>query len=326
MRLGLNLGYSGSPLGIDLSLVQEADRLGFHSVWSAEAYGSDAVTPICWVAAQTEPHQGRHRDHADPGAHAGADGDDRDDARPALRRPLPPGLGRVGPAGRRGLARRAVRQAAGADARVRGDRPGGLAARAAGRAPRASTTRSRTRAPTRPGSASRSSPSCTAAPTSRSTSPRSARRTWRWPPRSPTGGCPCSSRPSACRCRPRVARRRASRRRRRQVARALRRRAHGARRARRRRPGLPRRRQAAARAVRRRHGRARRRTSTTIWSRRYGYEDAAERDPGPLPRGQEGRGRGRGAGRARRRGRAVRAAGADPRAAARAGRARASPR
>jgi F420-dependent oxidoreductase-like protein len=54
MRLGLNLGYSGSAMGMDLSLVQEADRLGFHSVWSAEAYGSDAVTPLTWVAARTE--------------------------------------------------------------------------------------------------------------------------------------------------------------------------------------------------------------------------------------------------------------------------------
>ena len=54
MRLGLNLGYSGSTMGIDLSLVQEADRLGYHSVWSAEAYGSDAVTPITWVGARTE--------------------------------------------------------------------------------------------------------------------------------------------------------------------------------------------------------------------------------------------------------------------------------
>src|SRR5262249_61338911 len=54
MRLGLNLGYSGSSMGLDLSLVLEADRLGYHSVWSAEAYGSDAVTPIAWVAARTE--------------------------------------------------------------------------------------------------------------------------------------------------------------------------------------------------------------------------------------------------------------------------------
>jgi F420-dependent oxidoreductase-like protein len=54
MRLGLNLGYSGSAMGMDVSLVQEADRLGYHSVWSAEAYGSDAVTPLTWVAAHTE--------------------------------------------------------------------------------------------------------------------------------------------------------------------------------------------------------------------------------------------------------------------------------
>jgi F420-dependent oxidoreductase-like protein len=54
MRLGLNIGYSGSHLGINLPLIQEADRLGFHSVWSAEAYGSDAVSTIAWVAAQTK--------------------------------------------------------------------------------------------------------------------------------------------------------------------------------------------------------------------------------------------------------------------------------
>ena len=53
MRLGLNLGYSGSALGLNIPLVQEADRLGYHSVWSAEAYGSDAVTTITWVAALT---------------------------------------------------------------------------------------------------------------------------------------------------------------------------------------------------------------------------------------------------------------------------------
>ncbi len=54
MRLALNLGYSGSQLGIDMALIQHADRLGFHSCWSAEAYGSDAVSTIAWVAAQTK--------------------------------------------------------------------------------------------------------------------------------------------------------------------------------------------------------------------------------------------------------------------------------
>jgi F420-dependent oxidoreductase-like protein len=53
MRFGLNVGYSGSRMAIDMDLVREADRAGFHSVWSAEAYGSDAVTPLAWIAGQT---------------------------------------------------------------------------------------------------------------------------------------------------------------------------------------------------------------------------------------------------------------------------------
>jgi len=42
MRLGLNVGYSGSTDHPSIALVQEADRLGFHSAWTAEAY---AQTP-----------------------------------------------------------------------------------------------------------------------------------------------------------------------------------------------------------------------------------------------------------------------------------------
>jgi alkanesulfonate monooxygenase SsuD/methylene tetrahydromethanopterin reductase-like flavin-dependent oxidoreductase (luciferase family) len=41
-------------MAIDVPLVKEADRLGFHSVWTAEGYGSDAVAPVAWIAAQTE--------------------------------------------------------------------------------------------------------------------------------------------------------------------------------------------------------------------------------------------------------------------------------
>jgi len=54
MRFGINAGYSGSRMSINVELVQEADRLGFHSVWTAEAYGSDAVTPLAWIAGQTQ--------------------------------------------------------------------------------------------------------------------------------------------------------------------------------------------------------------------------------------------------------------------------------
>jgi F420-dependent oxidoreductase-like protein len=55
MRLGVNLGYWGAGNDADnLALAREADRLGYSSVWAAEAYGSDAATVLAWVAAQTE--------------------------------------------------------------------------------------------------------------------------------------------------------------------------------------------------------------------------------------------------------------------------------
>ena len=53
MRLGLSLGYSGADARWDVQLVQDADRLGYHSVWTAESYGSDAVTPLAWMGAVT---------------------------------------------------------------------------------------------------------------------------------------------------------------------------------------------------------------------------------------------------------------------------------
>ena len=54
MRLGLNIGYWGLLPVDPLELAKEADRLGFHSVWAAEAYGSDVLTPLAWIAAQTQ--------------------------------------------------------------------------------------------------------------------------------------------------------------------------------------------------------------------------------------------------------------------------------
>jgi F420-dependent oxidoreductase-like protein len=54
MRFGLNIGYSGSRMSLKMDLVKEADRSGFHSIWTAEAYGSDAVSPAAWMLAQTE--------------------------------------------------------------------------------------------------------------------------------------------------------------------------------------------------------------------------------------------------------------------------------
>jgi F420-dependent oxidoreductase-like protein len=54
MKLGLLLGYSGKHLKIDMGRIKHAESLGFDSVWTAEAYGSDAVTPATWILAQTE--------------------------------------------------------------------------------------------------------------------------------------------------------------------------------------------------------------------------------------------------------------------------------
>jgi len=56
MRLGVNFGYQdwGKGLASAVSLAQEADRLGFHSAWTAEAYGTDAITPLTWLMAHTE--------------------------------------------------------------------------------------------------------------------------------------------------------------------------------------------------------------------------------------------------------------------------------
>ena len=54
MKLGLSLGYSGPQLRLPLEKIKLAERLGYDSVWTAEAYGSDAITPLAFIAAHTE--------------------------------------------------------------------------------------------------------------------------------------------------------------------------------------------------------------------------------------------------------------------------------
>ena len=54
MRLGLNFGYWGSGPSDNIAIAQESERLGYHSLWTAEAYGSDSVSPLVWLAAHTE--------------------------------------------------------------------------------------------------------------------------------------------------------------------------------------------------------------------------------------------------------------------------------
>jgi F420-dependent oxidoreductase-like protein len=53
MKLGLSIGYSGAELASPVERVLLAERLGFDSVWTAEAYGSDAITPLAYLAALT---------------------------------------------------------------------------------------------------------------------------------------------------------------------------------------------------------------------------------------------------------------------------------
>jgi F420-dependent oxidoreductase-like protein len=55
LRLGMNVGYwaGGPPPGV-AEAVLEAERLGFDSLWTAEAYGSDALMPLAWWGAATQ--------------------------------------------------------------------------------------------------------------------------------------------------------------------------------------------------------------------------------------------------------------------------------
>src|SRR5512132_386056 len=53
MKVGLQIGYWMMGPEDPIDLVLEAERLGFDSVWTAEAYGSDCFSPLCWIGART---------------------------------------------------------------------------------------------------------------------------------------------------------------------------------------------------------------------------------------------------------------------------------
>lgn len=54
LKLGLAQGYWGAaPHPNFVEIAQEAEKLGFDSVWSAEAWGNDAFTPLAWIGANT---------------------------------------------------------------------------------------------------------------------------------------------------------------------------------------------------------------------------------------------------------------------------------
>ena len=53
MKLGLAVEYAGRGVEIPIERIQRCEELGYDSVWTAEAYGSDALTPLAWVGSQT---------------------------------------------------------------------------------------------------------------------------------------------------------------------------------------------------------------------------------------------------------------------------------
>lgn len=53
MKLGMNSGGFGPQIRIDIDAIKRGEELGYDSVWTAEAWGNDAITPLAWIAAQT---------------------------------------------------------------------------------------------------------------------------------------------------------------------------------------------------------------------------------------------------------------------------------
>src|SRR3954453_15044175 len=141
MRLGLAVGYWGLGLSSEdqLSLVRAAEDAGWDSVWGAEAYGSDTATVLAWLASQTSRIRIGSGIFQMPGrspamtAMTAATLDILSNGRMmvGIGSSGPPGAGggggqrfgqgRLGPAGGRGVARPALRQADPADARVHRD-------------------------------------------------------------------------------------------------------------------------------------------------------------------------------------------------------------
>ena len=54
MKIGVTIGYSGSSFSLPPEELKEIESLGYDSVWTSEAYGSDALTPAAWALAHTE--------------------------------------------------------------------------------------------------------------------------------------------------------------------------------------------------------------------------------------------------------------------------------
>jgi len=198
MKLALTLNYSGASMALDMTKILEAESLGYASVWSAEAYGSDAVTPAAWIAARTDTiHVGTAimqipaRTPAMTAMTAMTL-----DALSGGRFRL--GLGVSGPQVVEGWHGQAFGKPLAKTREyaeivrsiLRRDKP--LEFRGEYyQIPYAGADATGLGKPL---------PFCMGAPGCRSIWPRSGHATWRWPPRSPTAGSRSSSRPGAWRC------------------------------------------------------------------------------------------------------------------------------
>src|SRR5262245_21431953 len=54
MKLGLAIEYAGRGVDVPIERIRGCEELGYDSVWTAEAYGSDAITPLAYIAAHTK--------------------------------------------------------------------------------------------------------------------------------------------------------------------------------------------------------------------------------------------------------------------------------
>ena len=97
---------------------QEAEKIGVDTIWTAEAWIHDAITPLAYLAGKTEKRAAGHGHHAGRRPHACDGRDDGDDDDAADRRAFHHGLRYVRAAGDRGLARHPLRAPGRAHARV----------------------------------------------------------------------------------------------------------------------------------------------------------------------------------------------------------------
>ena len=194
MKLGFYMGYAQpgtSPLEL-LELAQRGGDARLRLCVGGRGVGRRRDHAAGVARRADDDAEARHGDHAAARPLARERGDDGGDARHALGRPVPDGARHLGPAGRRGLARAGVGEAARQDTRVRRDRARDPAARA----PRASRRALRHPGAGRDGTrqAAEADGAAAAQRTSRSISRRSRRRRSSRRSRSRTAGCRSSGR------------------------------------------------------------------------------------------------------------------------------------